>query len=131
MKRLVASAGLLVAGLSMAVAAAPAPAMADTSVTPIGTLTATQADGPCNDLGAVVHLSVAGGFANTQYTGSTDAVATPASFTTNAAGAGTGSLQNVRPVGAWTGTATVTVSTNHDGQTATVAVQIACVDPHG
>jgi hypothetical protein len=131
MRRSLASAGLVIAGLSLAMAAAPTAAMADTAVTPLGTLTATQADGPCNDFGAVIHLSVVNGFANTQYRGGTDSVATPVTFTTNGAGTGTGNLLNVRPPGSWTGTATITVSTNHDSQTATVNVQIACADPHG
>jgi hypothetical protein len=128
LKRLVAASGLTFAailsiGLSAGVAAA------DTTGTPVGTLTATQVDGPCNDLGADVTIAVAGGFADTAYTATGGGVSTAAHFTTNSAGSGSDVVRNVLPPGGWTGTGTITVSAN--GTTGRVAVAIACVDPRG
>lgn len=104
-------------------------ATAHTADTPVGRLTATQADGPCNDLGAVVTVSVANGFANAAYTATPQGPGGQASFSTNGSGSGSGIAHNVLPPGGWTGTATFVVTAN--GQSGTVTAAIECVDPHG
>lgn len=119
--------------LSATVAAAlvaGCPAFAGTASTPVGTLTATQASGPCNDLGADVVVSVASGFANTGYTATAPGAAVlPASFGTNGSGAGQGIVHNVLTPTGWSGTATITVT--EAGATGQVTVAIACDPPKG
>lgn len=108
-----------------------APAHAETATTPVGVITATQRPGPCNDFGAVVGVSVAGGFANTPYTVTGSAYSAPAAFTTNDFGAGSGQVQNVKPdaAGSWTGNATITFLAGDE--TGTVQVYITCTDLKG
>jgi len=120
-----------IAGVAAALFVAPTSVFAASASTPVGQLTATQAPGACNDLGAVVNVSVSGGFASTLYTASAVRVANgPSSFTTNGSGAGSTSLVNVQPdAGGFTGNATVTV---HAGtQAGTVSVYLDCASGGG
>jgi hypothetical protein len=126
---MVVGAAVVVAGLGVAQPAFAVATPNDTASTPVGQLTAAQAPGACNDLGAVVSVSVASGFANTSYTAAAGGASTPATFTTNATGAGSGDLGNVLTPTGWTGTATITVTAA--GQTGTVTAAIACSDPKG
>lgn len=124
-KLLVAATGVAFA----AVLAVAGVAQAGTAVTPVGTLTATQVDGPCNDRGANVTVSVSGGFAGTAYTATGSEYSEPVHFATDGSGAGSGVVLNVLPPGGWTGTATITVTAG--GGSGQVEVAIACDDPHG
>jgi hypothetical protein len=128
MKRLAATLGATFAAI-VTLGVTAGVASADTAATPVGTLTATQVDGPCNDLGANVTIAVASGLANTTYTATGGGASTPAHFTTNNAGSGSGLVLNVLPPGGWSGIGTITVSAS--GKTGQVTVAIACSDPRG
>jgi CubicO group peptidase (beta-lactamase class C family) len=97
--------------------------------TPVGQLIAAQAPGACNDLGAMVSVTVTAGLPHTSYTATAGGISTPVTFTTGASGAGGGSLGNVLPAGGWTGNAAITVTAA--GKKGTVTAAIACADPRG
>jgi hypothetical protein len=111
-------------------AAVPSAAWATTVPSPIGAITVVQhgPTGGCDDFGAFVEASTAGGAANTVYTvvlpGIGGDVVT-ATFTTNAAGAGGTGVKNTRANdGKFAGEATGTVSAN--GTTVSVDYTIDC-----
>jgi hypothetical protein len=105
-------------------------AAAATAQTPVGTITATQRPNyPCNDFGADVIVTVQNGFASKAYHAVASRYQVAADFTTNAAGAGSGTVGSVLPPSGWVGTAIVTVTAN--GQTGQVPVAITCDDPRG
>jgi hypothetical protein len=106
-------------------------AAADTAATPVGTLTATQAEGPCGDLGAAVVVDVTGGFPGASYTATGSQWSTPARFVTDGNGEGEGIVFNVLTdaPARWEGYATITVTAG--GQVGEVRAYISCVPPDG
>jgi hypothetical protein len=128
-KRLLATAGLA-AATSMAVTAGiPGTAQADVANTPVGELLAEKIT--CSDHGGVVRVTAKGGLPGTPY----DATARGGlvwfdGFTSDASGAGSGRLTNVRPdVEPFIGLATVTVTAG--GLSGQVTVWIDCPSNKG
>jgi hypothetical protein len=107
-------------------------ALADTASTPIGTITAQQYNGYCDDFGAHVRVTVTGGSPATKYTVWGTGFGTAAqTLTTNAQGAGTIDVHNVRTgstVGR-VGNGVVLVSAGY--YTVTVPAAINCPDNQG
>jgi hypothetical protein len=111
---------LMAAGLSVGLS--PAAVYAGQASTPVGQLTATQVY--CNDPGAHVLVTVAGGFPNTGY----QAISTyesplnqgPYSFTTDSSGSGS----VVVGYGWWSGTHYINVTAN--GQAGAVSYEANC-----
>jgi hypothetical protein len=122
---------LLVGALALAPLAAPGVASADTASTPVGQLTATQR--ACDDSGAVVTVSVAGGFGNKVYTASGPGyLAGPQTFSTNASGAGSVVLWAIWPDSTPSnpdGVAVINVTAN--GSSGAVNVYVYCPSSKG
>jgi hypothetical protein len=114
------------------VLAGSAPAYAATVTTPIGTVAAGQYLGEyCDDFGADVLVSVTAGRPSTTYTAyATGFYTGPVEFTTDASGAGSVRVHNVRTAeGGGVGTAVVLVST--EPYTAAVTAAINCPGNQG
>jgi hypothetical protein len=128
-RRVATVAGAAFTAVLAAGVVSPGIAMADTASTPVGQLTATW-DGVCNDFGVDLVVSVSGGFASTSYTAvSVRGIYTPASFVTDAAGRGSGTIYNAEPDQGYSGTVTITVTAS--GQSGQVPVTVDCPDPKG
>lgn len=125
-KRLMATAGLVVAAASFAaVAAVPGAALADAADTPVGRLIAKKST--CEDHGATVTVAVTGGMSSTWYEASpvNGPLAWSDGFTSDAWGAGLTKVHNVRPdVEPFIGRATITVTAN--GKSGQVGLWIDC-----
>jgi len=124
------AAAVLLAGAGALTGAAPA--YAGTVTTLIGTLTAEQYLGEyCDDFGADVLVSVTGGRPSTTYTAHATGFFTgPVDFTTDASGAGSVRVHNVRTsAGGGVGTGTVLVSASP--YAAAVTVEIDCPGNQG
>lgn len=125
-KRLIAAAAGTAAGLFGWVQAAQAGAAGTVIDTLIGTVTASQYKGYCDDLGAHVRVRVAGGKAATRYTvWGSGFMQSAKSFTTDSKGAGRIDLHNIGVAGGGSvGSAVILVSTSF--YTVTVPAKINC-----
>jgi hypothetical protein len=120
------------AAVAVGVFAAPGAALADTVPSPIGSVTAGQYLGDyCDDFGATVQVTVAGGLAGTAYTAQAPGqFSGPHTFVTDGAGAGQTVLNNVvTPAGAISGVTQVAVTAA--GTTVSVPATIHCESPKG
>lgn len=115
-----------VVAAAMMVLAAPGVALAGSASTPVGQLTSVQVN--CDDPGALVQVTVSGGFPNTSYSAISEDPFEwngPSTFTTNASGAGS----TIVGMGGFHGTNSVFVTAN--GQTGTVTHEANCDDGWG
>jgi hypothetical protein len=119
------------AAVAVGVFAVPAAASADTVPSSIGTVSAEQYLGDyCDDFGATVQVTVAGGLATTTYTAKgLGALSGPGTFVTDGAGAGNGILHNVTATTGLSGTTQITVTAA--GTSVVVPATIHCESPKG